>query len=404
MRRIIAIAALAGILVAPVAAQDTPPLDPANLSASLAARLPLLSAPGNTSAHLSPSGTRMLHTDGFDFCVYAMPDTQLNCVDIRDQWGDDTPRPDFETFRWSPDERYVAFTEPALIFFRDSDIWVFDVMTSLLLNVTNDRYDGSLGLINDDAPDTAFVDLAPTWHPDGRLTFVRYNIRMEGTPQVMVLTMPDGDPEPMTELPIVPDGRGFVMDMDWAPDGSFLAYAMDLLDHPLSGVWAYFVEDDEAKLLATPNQQRMPYYSVSVSPDGQSILALTPVRDQLLQTRQTGPIEDNGYAIIDVERAAKQPLAQGRIVYSAGWLPDGGLLIVEGRQDESAGVDLVALAEPNDTGTILLGSEIIEDAGLRFFGPTGRQTKPLTVGTNGVVVLATAGEETLVVQLEPGEG
>ncbi|NOG51122.1 MAG: hypothetical protein HND48_18080 [Chloroflexi bacterium] len=98
---------------------------------------------------------------------------------------------------------------------------MFDVMTSLLLNVTNDRYDGSLGLINDDAPDTAFVDLAPTWHPDGRLTFVRYNIRMEGTPQVMVLTMPDGDPEPMTELPIVPDGRGFVMDMDWAPDGSF---------------------------------------------------------------------------------------------------------------------------------------------------------------------------------------
>lgn len=389
--------------IVPVTAQDAPRLDPTRLTASLAARLPLLSAPASTSAHLSPSGALMLHTDGFDFCVYATPSTQRECVDIRDQWGDDAPRPDFETFRWSPDERYVTFTEPALIFFRDPDIWVFDVEMSQLMNVTDDGYAGSLGITDDDAPDTAFVDLAPAWHPDGRLTFARYNIRMEGAPQVMALTLPDGDAEPIAELPIVPDGRGFVLDMDWAPDGSFLAYSMDLFDNPLTGVWGYFIEDDEAKLLATPNQPRAPYVSVSVSPDSQSILALTPLRDQYLMARPTDTIEDNGYAIIDVERTAKQPLAQGRVVFSAGWLPDGGLLIVESRLDEEGGVDLVALAEPNDIGTVLLGSEVIEDGGPRFFSPTGRQIKPLTVGTNGLVVLATAGEETLVVQLMPSD-
>ncbi|MBK9125585.1 MAG: PD40 domain-containing protein [Chloroflexi bacterium] len=407
MHRLIAIAAFIVILVVPVAAQEAPPLDPSNLTASLSARLPMLSAPANTSAHLSPSGTLMLHTAGFDFCVYAMPDTRLNCVDIRDQWDDDTPRPDHETFRWSPDERYVAFTEPAFVFFRDSDIWVFDVVTRLLLNVTNDGYDGSLAVTgDDDAPDSAYVDLAPAWHPDGRLTFVRYNIRMEGAPEVMALTMPDGDPEPIAELPIIPGGRGYVMDMDWAPDGSYLAYAMDLLDSPLSGVWAYFVEDDEAKLLATQTRERIPYLSVSVSPDSTSILGLTGVRDQLMMQaiRPSDTIEDNGYVVISAARATKQPLAPSRLVLSAGWLPDGGLLIVDFRLTlEDVGTDLVALAEPSDEGIILLGSEVIENAGTRFFSPTSVQKKPLIVGTNGVVVLATVGEETLVVQLETGD-
>ena len=70
-----------------------------------------LDLPMTGSLYLSPDGQRIAQTDGKDICLYSAAGTKQVCSTA--PYGVDQ-----NSLRWSPDSRYVAFTENFFMFFR----------------------------------------------------------------------------------------------------------------------------------------------------------------------------------------------------------------------------------------------------------------------------------------------
>ncbi|MFW5748453.1 MAG: hypothetical protein ACOCYT_02435 [Chloroflexota bacterium] len=98
-------------------------------------------------------------------CVHTFETTDVSCH---------LPPPTLETFsvlKWSPDSRYITFTENRLREADDTDIWLYDVATRALVNLTDDGVPAPDAVSTEARP---LVDFAPTWNPfNGMLYFFR---------------------------------------------------------------------------------------------------------------------------------------------------------------------------------------------------------------------------------------
>jgi len=386
-------------LALPSFAQNTP-LDSETLTARELIRLPLLSAPARTSAHLAPDGERFMHVRGTTFCLYALIGLQIGCSDMVEQGVTDNRglNIDADSIAWSPDGQYLAFTTDVWTMLRDSDIWVLDVSSGRFHNMTDDGYDGRIGF-GDGIPERTTIDTSPVWMPDGRLSFIRHAaILSESAPSVWTIAATGGMPEKIIDL--VPDMEypSIITGMDWSPDGSTLAYIVDSRDNPQAGVWIYEAEFAEIRPLYTKSEAINYIMRVTYSPDGGSILVLTSNRDS---ARFQSSTEDAGpaYFVIGAESGEPTALVTESLAISAGWLPDGGLIYVGRGQEDFEGGGLFVTADPETLGRKVLDFPTVDGDVLQFFAPTGRQAVPLFVSPNGRLLLATPTEVTLSVEL-----
>lgn len=117
---------------------------------------------------------------------------------------------------WSPDGKKIVFQSAG----RPRDIYVLDLQTMQLTNLTNERADSS---------DDAWDDYRPDWAPDGhRIAFTSnrggtreiYVMNVDGS-DVMQLTFPGNAtmPAPVNMAP------------DWSPDGRLIVFQSNR-DHP----------------------------------------------------------------------------------------------------------------------------------------------------------------------------
>lgn len=150
---------------------------------------------------LSPDGQWIAGTGpDWELCVWEIETLNPVCAEPGYY------RPNAEAIVWSPDSTAVAFTEDAARLLVDSDLYVFELGTGVLSNLTDDDFVGPLMLTQEESePDEVLVDLGPTWSPDGQtISFGRmfWTVENRGAkqPQILRIGRSGGKPEVLAEL------------------------------------------------------------------------------------------------------------------------------------------------------------------------------------------------------------
>ncbi|MCA9905643.1 MAG: hypothetical protein KC547_17430, partial [Anaerolineae bacterium] len=126
------------------------------------------------SAMLSPDGSMIgWHTPQSDglICVYTFADGQTVCSTVPEIF-----RGAPQYIIWSPDSRYITFSQDFILRFEEADIWLYEVETRRFINATDDQIDRWSpvgGTRDDNVEGPLWIDLAFTWGPDLNLYFYR---------------------------------------------------------------------------------------------------------------------------------------------------------------------------------------------------------------------------------------
>lgn len=166
-------------------------------------------------------------------CLFEFATAGKKCSDLSPDLFDGYPY----QFQWSPDSRYVAFSENPVEMASESDIWLFDAQEGVFTNLTDDGLVGVWSYLLDDG-EKVRLDYLPAWNPaDGMIYFWRIvplgNMRF--TIGIYRIAPEGGDPELVRDLtadfaarlPLFQYDRFFLDGMSAiAPDGSALAVIM----------------------------------------------------------------------------------------------------------------------------------------------------------------------------------
>lgn len=249
---------------------------------ALQAELPALVAtrsielPGFRVLSLSPDGSRVAAWDVGRLCTFDSRSLEQGaCADLAVL--DAGLRED--DIAWSPDGTKIALAERSFVVLKDGDLWVMDVATGELTNLTDDNFAGDLPLFGAEelGVDEVFLDVSPAWLPDGSgITFSRSAWNGENwTGNVLATVALDGG-EPVELVRISTEVPGAVYDgMEWAADGSALFYTVNYPDpeNPESGVWMLTPTGTATRLEGTDPDLGTPMV-MNVSVYGDRVLAL----------------------------------------------------------------------------------------------------------------------------------
>lgn len=158
------------------------------------------------TAMLAPDGTRIAWFDRRDdggICVYELAAESTQCQTLPETFASAAPY-----VLWSPDSRYVAFTQDGLRYFHEPDIWVFDTENQVFSNRTDDginRWRLLRPPQAGDSPGPLWFDHTFTWGPDGNIYFMRFNAPDaaefgEGTSGLYRISPSDGEAELIRDL------------------------------------------------------------------------------------------------------------------------------------------------------------------------------------------------------------
>ena len=285
--------------------------------------------PAGRPVSMSPDGTMVVSVDrGEQICVYLVESmTQVSCASLADV----RVPVRVASVVWSPDSTRIAFAQDGLLLFRDSDIWVLGVQTGQLTRVTDEASDESL--FPGEAGTEFFLDVAPTWRPDGEaITFSR-SLWVDGEPAGNVIAeVPAGGGEPVT-LATIDKGRVGVWwtHGGWSPDGSVLYFTADYLPaEPLqNGIWALDPATGEIGQIARSEDPKLGTLTLRmVSPSGDRLLAYYP------QAAGQGSITESIQRFVDPETGEisdiPNPMPETG-AYAGSWFstfsPDGHYLL-----------------------------------------------------------------------------
>lgn len=227
----------------------------------------------------SPDGAKVAVLEQrVSLCIVEIATQQdVSCISLDD--APITPRP--EDVVWSPDSTRLAFTELGYALGTDSDLWVMEVATGALRNLTDDGYDGDLFALGGELPALVTVDASPAWTPDGQfITFARTNlVNGESTGTMLANAASSGGP--VEELARVSQTEpGVVVHRSaWSPDGQTLyySYSSALADDPSNGVWTYTAATGEtAPFVMADGQIGGGPALLQLSPTGKSLLVWYP--------------------------------------------------------------------------------------------------------------------------------
>jgi hypothetical protein len=220
------------------------------VSAQEITQVDLIDIPGVNPSHMfpAPDGHQVAyqreHEDSREFCVYNALSDEETCIDLdRNFPGGLKPREFFPPLQWSPDSTKIAIVGLPLMYFKDCDLWIFDVQAGTLTNIADDQYEGALF---PDAQPGASAFSQPTWSPDSTQIAVEYTVINEegrfGPSQIALVDAATGE---ITELSRLPGNTeydvdaGTVLAFSWSPDAKTLAFSLrhPELEPKFDGVW-----------------------------------------------------------------------------------------------------------------------------------------------------------------------
>ncbi|HEX3053601.1 MAG TPA: hypothetical protein VHP83_23275 [Aggregatilineaceae bacterium] len=392
--------------------EQTKPLDVSKLNVISIQELDMLAGPGRTSAYLAPDGESFAYVDGTALCLYTISGEQQRCIDLEEP----NLHLDNELTFWSPDSRHLILATDFLRQYRDPDIWVADMRMGTLTNLTDDNFEGSL-LLNDEEVEPGFIDLGARFINEGqRLVFVRYPYNREQSQTATIMSM-KVDGSDLKEIgKIQTDQRYSIFALDQSPARKQWAYNYfpGDLDDPNIGTWVTDAQFEHPRKVGVFDYRRddetitAPAWWVEFSADGQYLMSYS---DQLfIQSYPPPTITPEGeyprfdpkaspLRIFNVKDGQSFLADETYFARSAAWAPDGHAYayivtdqLLQGGQD---GPGLYLSAGPGEPGRLVLPG--------MFLPPTSMNRQPLTWASNNTILLGSfPPEKTIIVQL--GEG
>ncbi|MEZ4669391.1 MAG: hypothetical protein R3E39_15910 [Anaerolineae bacterium] len=346
-------------------------------------KLDLLAGPARYSAYLAPDGSQFAYFSANSLCSYTLDGEKQNCFDFDDTDVD----VDLETVQWSPDSTRLVFSEPFLIKFRDSNIWMYDTTTGQLTDLSQDPTRGKGNLLTNPNNETYTIDLVPQWAADGHsVYFVRYVFTkpQEARAVIFRLHLDDGTAEEVKKIETNAPISTYAIALN--ADDTQMAFNMDTRGQERDGTWFMDLSDRSAHFAAAAVQDTFPT-SYQFSPDGSHLL-VTGVS----QHANTGDFQPEYSPVytIPVAGGRQTDLDTERYVFGAGWSPSGTALVYNTfspQHPEEEGVFIAAA--PREKGELVLAG--------RYLVPTGLGRLPLTWAANNTLLLSDGTDFKLVV-------
>ncbi len=338
-----------------------PTVDVSTFTAEIVQTYDLVGGPTSTGAYIAPDGEKFVYVKGDEICLYTLDGEEQHCSPLEDE----VRRLDLDSVTWSRDSRYVAFALSALIYFIDSDIWVYDTEENTLTNATpDDTLRLEMGKL-DEGGHT--IDLSPRWTDDGRLWFVRLKSNTLG--DVMSID-PDGEnPEVAYKYLSIYPYQYYLLDV--TRDGSAIA----LTGYVNTGAATVLYEnlaDKRSRSIRLPE----PFgpSMITFSPDGQYLLLLDGYT-----MSQFRDITNGSMHVIDVATSRLRPVDVNRQTLAAGWLPNQSSLVYTTFDPELEDIGLFIAGTPGEPGEKILDGN--------FFVPTSRNYQPIWISEQNTMLL-----------------
>jgi Tol biopolymer transport system component len=221
---------------------------------------------------LSPDGQWIAGTGrDWELCVWEIETLEPTCAEPGNYQVDP------EALVWSPDSRAVAFTQDTARRLIDSELYVFELETGQLGNLTDDGFDGRLPLNPEHGePVPVLIDLGPTWAPDSQSiafgrSFWTAEERGAQQPQILRIDRAGGEPQVLAEL--TTESPWGVMYPMFEVAGGTLVFAISPADpnNPNEGIWMLEAGGEPIQIVAGTGLADFPYaraVDATDSPDG----------------------------------------------------------------------------------------------------------------------------------------
>ncbi len=249
---------------------------------------------------LSPDGKWLAGIRDKAVCIIAV-DTlaDKHCVDTQ------TGSPDRRSLLWPQDSQHLVFTEDLPRFMFESDIWLLDVESGQLTDLTPDNVAGSFLKLPEGS--VALLDTMPGWSPDGQSLIFSRSDRDAGSTSLYRLSTKGGTPEKI--LDAAGQGPlGIWYGPRWLRNNKLLyTIVHSKLTDPTNGIWLADSDGKNAKQLLAPDPELSVPTLVDVSAKGDRALiwyiagmqyAAKPNQSFLalldLSSGQTTPLQPSG--------------------------------------------------------------------------------------------------------------
>jgi dipeptidyl aminopeptidase/acylaminoacyl peptidase len=212
---------------------------------------------------------------------------------------------DLRGITWSPDSQRIAFTE-SLMHNYESDIWVLEVESGKLIDLTDDGATGAVvgGRGQDNKP---LIDVMPAWSPDGtELIFARLP-GLSGTDETTLYRVKATGGEPEKLFAVARRPLAVHYNIRWSPDGKAVFYSLVSGEANSSdeGIWMAGLDGQNPQhLVSAPDAQGLTRpILVELAPGGIKALIYYegPAEPGL-------PANLSRFAIVDVRTGEVEPL------------------------------------------------------------------------------------------------
>ncbi len=347
--------------------------------------LPLLAAPAQSAAHLSPDGTQFVHIRGTTFCFYTLSETNEWLEDACIELEREVSGADAEEIYWSPDSQWLTLPtfREAFLFLRDTEIRIMNTETFEVVVLTDDGEDGNL--LDDDF--SGYFDTAARWRDEDTLVFLRSrpDDDFQNT-YLMQMGIAAAEPQELAVLPAPSRLSTFALTV--SEDGSQAAYNIaPPSSNPENGIWTIGLSDLEPRqVIEIEEQARLPM-NLAFSANGNYLLSLNAQGS----VRNSPPISN--IEVVDIAAGEIIPIDSSQFVVGAGWSPRGTALayiVRDATKPENSG--LYISPTPGQPGQQVLQGE--------FYPPTCCLRVPLVWADNDMILIGRGGEEgVLLVQV-----
>jgi dipeptidyl aminopeptidase/acylaminoacyl peptidase len=234
---------------------------------------------------LSPDGEKIALTTREEICIYGSNGQQIVCSAKLPNvvFPFRSSQIDANSLTFSPDGKFVAFTENFYLFLDEPDIYLMNTTTGQITNLTPDN---TTRVSFGPTLNALAVDQSPLFSPDSQSVYFIRNSYVAGTPQPPILAripLAGGVATKLAELPLV---IGAVTSLNWIPGKEQIVMGITAPNNrydPNNGIAVINADGMGFKVL----YNAYGYTDVVASADGERLLAFNGFAQGQFQSRTT---------------------------------------------------------------------------------------------------------------------
>lgn len=341
-------------------------------------------------AVVSPDGERIAVLTGNQVCIWTPRGERQVCAVL----SRETPNAfnllatniDSGSLVFSPDGKYLAFTEDFYRRLLEPDIYLMDTTTGQITALTGDtdtRYRPGANA------NYASLDIMPTFSPDGQSVYFVRNTTTNGKvnpPLLCKIPITGGVATKLAELALIPIS---VLSMDWLPGGKQIVMAVfsPSAKEPTAGIYLINADGTGGKNI----YQISGYADVRPSADGKFLMAFNARIQGEFATR----FEMATSFIHNLDGTLAAPISPDLGARWAAFAPEGAAIAYIAREKDTLNLAGLYIAEAAGAP----GRRIYEAPVIAPGNARGTQYRALQWAKNGVMVISGAELKPIVLRL-----